>query len=79
VIGANDIKAENKIRGMTCAGAYVDEATLLPEVFWEMLRTRMRVVGARAYASTNPDSPNAGRPMVIPEVGVGNPQVDTFE
>jgi PBSX family phage terminase large subunit len=57
VIGANDIKAENKIRGMTCAGAYVDEATLLPEVFWEMLRTRMRVVGARVYASTNPDSP----------------------
>ncbi|MEU1454412.1 PBSX family phage terminase large subunit [Streptomyces avermitilis] len=57
VIGANDIKAENKIRGMTCAGAYVDEATLLPEVFWEMLRTRMRVAGARIYASTNPDSP----------------------
>lgn len=57
VIGANDIKAENKIRGMTCAGAYVDEATLLPEPFWDMLLTRMRAVGARIYASTNPDAP----------------------
>ncbi|MGW2932950.1 PBSX family phage terminase large subunit [Streptomyces sp. NPDC001156] len=57
VIGANDIKAENKIRGMTCAGAYVDEATLLLEPFWDMLLTRMRAPGARIYASTNPDSP----------------------
>ncbi|MDC2953377.1 PBSX family phage terminase large subunit [Streptomyces gilvifuscus] len=57
VIGANDIKSENKIRGMTCAGAYVDEATLLPEPFWDMLLTRMRAPGARIYASTNPDSP----------------------
>ncbi|MET9848880.1 PBSX family phage terminase large subunit [Streptomyces ossamyceticus] len=57
VIGANDIKAETKIRGMTCAGAYVDEATLLPEPFWDMLLTRMRATGARIYASTNPDAP----------------------
>lgn len=57
VIGANDVKSENKIRGMTCAGAYVDEATLLLEPFWDMLLTRMRAPGARIYASTNPDSP----------------------
>lgn len=57
VIGANDVKAENKIRGMTCVGAYVDEATLLPETFWEMLRTRMRAPGARILATTNPDAP----------------------
>ena len=57
VIGANDIKSETKIRGMTCAGAYVDEATLLPETFWDMLRTRMRAPGARIFATTNPDSP----------------------
>jgi PBSX family phage terminase large subunit len=57
VIGANDIKSENKIRGMTCAGAYVDEATLVPEPFWDMLLTRMRAVGARIFASTNPDAP----------------------
>ncbi|MBK3573186.1 PBSX family phage terminase large subunit [Streptomyces sp. MBT65] len=57
VIGANDVKSENKIRGITCAGAYVDEATLLLEPFWDMLLTRMRAPGARIYASTNPDSP----------------------
>ncbi|MGA5467837.1 PBSX family phage terminase large subunit [Streptomyces arboris] len=57
VIGANDVKSENKIRGMTCVGAYVDEATLLPETFWDMLRTRMRAPGARIFATTNPDAP----------------------
>jgi PBSX family phage terminase large subunit len=57
VIGANDIKSENKIRGMTCAGAYVDEATLVPEPFWDMLLTRMRAPGARIFATTNPDAP----------------------
>ncbi|MFE4991416.1 PBSX family phage terminase large subunit [Streptomyces mirabilis] len=58
VIGANDVKSENKIRGMTCVGAYVDEATLLPETFWDMLRTRMRAPGARIFATTNPDTPS---------------------
>ncbi|MFD4264034.1 terminase large subunit domain-containing protein, partial [Streptomyces sp. NPDC058534] len=33
MVGANDAKAEPKIRGMTCAGAYVDEATTLPKTF----------------------------------------------
>ncbi|MDW4902886.1 phage terminase large subunit [Streptomyces californicus] len=58
VIGANDVKSENKIRGMTCVGAYVDEGTLLPETFWDMLRTRMRAPGARIFATTNPDAPS---------------------
>lgn len=58
VIGANDIKAEAKIRGMTVAGAYVDEATLLPgDGFWSQLLNRMSVAGARLFATTNPDGP----------------------
>ncbi|MES4891417.1 hypothetical protein [Streptomyces sp. NPDC096012] len=32
VIDANDIKSENKIRGMTCAGAYVDAAVPVTSV-----------------------------------------------
>lgn len=57
VIGANDVKAESKIRGLTAAGFYVDELTLLPnEAFWDQLIGRMRVPGARLYGTTNPDS-----------------------
>lgn len=57
VLGANDRRAEDRIRGLTLAGAYVDEATLLPPGYWDMLNTRLRVPGARLFATTNPDHP----------------------
>ena len=61
MVGANDVKAETRIRGLTLAGAYVDEATLLPdESFWAMLITRHITtfpLGAKIFATTNPDSP----------------------
>ncbi len=56
--GANDDRAEGKIRGMTLAGAYVDELTQLPEDFYKMLLSRLSVKGAKLYATTNPDTPN---------------------
>ena len=56
LIGANDARSEEKIRGSTIEVAYVDEATLLPAGFWEMLLTRLRVSGARLLATTNPGS-----------------------
>lgn len=56
LIGANDARSEEKIRGSTIEIAYVDEATLLPVGFWEMLLTRLRVSGARLLATTNPGS-----------------------
>lgn len=56
--GANNAESETKIRGMTVALAYVDEATILPEGFWDMLITRLRVKGARCLATTNPGSKN---------------------
>ena len=55
--GAADERAQEKIRGLTLAGAYVDEASLVPESFWSMLLTRLSVTGARLIATTNPDSP----------------------
>jgi PBSX family phage terminase large subunit len=61
MIGANDAKAESRIRGLTLAGAYVDEGTLLPsESFWSMLLTRHATTfgdGAKVFVTTNPDSP----------------------
>jgi len=57
LVGANDRKAEGKIRGSTVCLAYVDEATLLPYDFFRQLLGRMSVKGARMFATTNPDNP----------------------
>lgn len=57
VIGASDAKAEKTIRGMTVAGAYADEVTVLPEEFFTQLLGRMSVPGAKLFGTTNPDSP----------------------
>lgn len=57
IAGANDERAQEKIRGMTLLGAYIDELSVLPESFWEMLRTRMSEAGARICATTNPEGP----------------------
>ena len=55
--GADNAKAEDKIRGITLDGAYVDEATLVPESFFTMLLSRLSRPGAFLYATTNPDNP----------------------
>lgn len=65
LIGANDSRSESKIRGMTLAGAYVDEATLIPEAMWRMLGTRLSVDGARLFATTNPDNPRHWLKLVL--------------
>lgn len=56
--GANDDRAESKIRGMTLAGAYVDELTQIPFDFYMMLMSRLSVKNAKLFATTNPDSPS---------------------
>lgn len=56
IAGANDERAQDKIRGLTLAGAYVDEVTVIPESFFRMLLSRLSVDGARLYGTTNPDS-----------------------
>jgi len=57
IVGANDERAEGKIRGLTLAGAYCDEITLYPESFFKMLLSRLSVPGAKLFGTTNPDSP----------------------
>lgn len=56
--GANDARAESKIRGMTLQGAYCDELTQFPEDFFAMLLSRLRLPGSKLIATTNPDSPS---------------------
>ena len=58
LVGANDEKSVQKIQGLTLAGAYVDEGTILPESFWSMLLTRLSVEGAQLFATCNPGSRN---------------------
>jgi len=55
--GANDDRAEAKIRGMTLGGAYIDELTQIPEDFYKMLLSRLSIKDAKLYATTNPDTP----------------------
>ena len=57
IIGAADAKAESKIRGMTVAGAYIDELTTLPKDFFKQMLGRASVPGAMIFATTNPDAP----------------------
>lgn len=56
VLGSSDVRSENVLRGLTCAGAYVDEITLLREDFFTQLLNRLWE-GARLFGTTNPDNP----------------------
>lgn len=56
-VGAPDVSAVSTIQGSTLALAYVDEATNLPEPFWKMLESRLRVPGAKLIATCNPEGP----------------------
>lgn len=57
IMGASDAKAEKVLRGMTVAGALIDEVTTIPEEFFTQLLGRMSVKGAQLFGTTNPDSP----------------------
>lgn len=57
IVGANDERAETKIRGGTFARVYGDELTLWPESFYRMTLSRMSTPGAQFGATTNPDAP----------------------
>ena len=57
IIGASDVRAEGRIRGATASLIYVDEASLIPEAFFTMCLSRLRVPGAKLLATTNPDGP----------------------
>lgn len=58
VIGAHNVEAEEKVRGLTLAGGYMNEVTLYPkEVFDQTIARMLSVSGARLLGDCNPDSP----------------------
>lgn len=56
--GVNDLRSENKIRGLTLYAAYCDELTLFSEEFFSMLLSRLSQKDSFLIGTTNPDSPN---------------------
>lgn len=57
VEGANDAAAYQKIEGETLQKAYVDEGSLCPQSFWDMLITRLSEDEAQLFATSNPGPP----------------------
>lgn len=57
ILGAKDEGSEKYIRGLTVGYVVMDEVVLIPQLFFEMMLTRMSPDGARLYGSTNADSP----------------------
>lgn len=57
IIGADDERAEAKIRGPTFSGSYVDEVSIIPESVFKMLVSRCAMGDAKIFGTTNPDSP----------------------
>lgn len=58
VISGSDAGSEQRLRGLTCAGWYGDEVSLLPETFFDQLIGRCSVNGAKGFGTTNPGAPN---------------------
>jgi PBSX family phage terminase large subunit len=57
-VGANDERAEGKIRGSSIRKALGDELTLWPESFFKMLDSRLSFDESEFFGATNPDNPN---------------------
>ena len=57
IIGADDERAENKIRGASFKGVYIDEASIVPEAVFKMAISRCAMGGGVIFCTTNPDSP----------------------
>lgn len=57
LFGANNEQSRTKIQGLTLAGALVDEASTVPESFFNMLYSRLSVPGAKLWLTANPEGP----------------------
>lgn len=55
--GANDVKAVEKIQGLTLAGIKGDEIATWPQELWDMAGTRLSIPGAAFFGTCNPGGP----------------------
>jgi len=54
---ANNMGSSDKLRTLTFAGAWVNEATLVPQQFMEEVEARCRVLGAKIWMDMNAQDP----------------------
>lgn len=54
---ANNESSQDKLQGLTAAGAYLDEAALMPRSFVEQAIARCSVAGAKMWLNCNPAGP----------------------
>ena len=55
LFGADKENAQDKLQGMTAAGAYADEAALFPRSFIDQMIGRCSVAGSRIFLNCNPN------------------------
>jgi len=55
--GANTERSQDFIQGLTAAGAFGDEAALMPQSFVEQMKARCSVDGAKIWLNCNPQGP----------------------
>lgn len=58
LFGGQDERSQDKVQGLTAAGAYFDEVALMPESFVNQACGRCSVEGAKYWFNCNPESPN---------------------
>lgn len=56
LVGADNESSQEKIRGLSLVGAYLDETTTVPQSFFTMLLTRLSIPGSLLITTTNPAS-----------------------
>ena len=57
VIAGNDHRSGDRVQGLSCHSALVDEATLIPKPFFEMALSRLMYNGSKVWATCNPQGP----------------------
>lgn len=54
---ANNESSQDRLQGLTAAGAYADEVALFPQNFIEQMIGRCSIEGSKIYMNCNPESP----------------------
>lgn len=57
VVGANNEASQDRIQGLTLAGAFLDEAVLQPKSFFYQVLARLTFDESKLWCTYNPDSP----------------------
>lgn len=58
VFGGKDEKSTDLVQGLTAAGAFFDEAVLMPKSFLDQAIARCSVEGSKVWFTCNPDNPH---------------------